>query len=49
MYYGVLDLAAQNVGTNQGRVPENVYSYLEEFFALHNERLFTLLGERFPW
>ena len=45
----VADLRPVNVGTNRTKVEPRVYSYLEDFFKPHNQRLFELINQRFAW
>ena len=45
----VSDWKPKNVNHLTKDVPSDVYSYLENYFAPHNERLFTFLGRTFNW
>lgn len=39
----------KNVGNNRTKVDGEVYGYLQNFFAPHNEILFDLIGENYGW
>jgi hypothetical protein len=39
----------RNVGTNNSDVSLDVYDYLNDYFFLHNEALYELLGENYGW
>ena len=47
--YVVKNLNPRNVGAERARVGEKVYHTLDRYFALHNERLYDLIGRRFDW
>ncbi|MDF1628596.1 MAG: sulfotransferase [Alcanivoracaceae bacterium] len=47
--FQVPNLNARNVGSNRKSVQADVYQYLQDYFAPHNQELYTLLGENFDW
>lgn len=42
-------LTPANVADNRAQVPPDVYAYLHQYFAPHNEQLYQLIGKRFQW
>jgi hypothetical protein len=42
-------LEVVNSGSNKSPVAPEVTAYLTDYFAPHNEKLWDLLGERYPW
>ena len=47
--YEIADLSAKNVASNRESVPPGVYDYLDGFFGPHNQELFRMIGENYPW
>lgn len=43
------DLKARNIGQRKAHVDENVYQFLDDYYAEHNERLYKLLGKDLRW
>ena len=43
------DLEAKHVSKNKDSVDKEVYTYLNEYFRPHNEKLFALIGEEYYW
>ena len=44
-----IDFLLQNIGSRPPKASDEVVRSLTEYFAPHNERLYSLLGERFSW
>lgn len=45
----IRDLEPRNVGSNRSDVDPDVYDYLDEYFAPHNQALYDLIGNDFGW
>lgn len=45
----VNDLKPRNVGSNRNKVTPDVYEYLEDYFRVHNQDLYELIGENYDW
>ena len=43
------NLSPRNVGKNKTQVSKEVYEYLNEYFKLHNQRLYQYLNRDFGW
>lgn len=43
------NLQPRNIAPNRVKVPPEVYSYLDNYFATHNQRLYDFLGEKYVW
>lgn len=47
--YQFSNLNPRNIAPNRVDVPTEVYNYLDNYFAPHNQRLYDFLGERYAW
>ncbi len=47
--YKIQDLTPHNVGINKKQVSQDVITYLDDYFAPHNEALYQLLDKDFGW
>ena len=47
--FDIKNLATFNVNTKKQKMKDSTRKWLEEFFKLHNERFYELLGKRFEW
>ncbi len=47
--FRVGDLKPRNVGRDKAKVGPEVYSYLDDYFAPHNQALYRLIGQGFDW
>jgi hypothetical protein len=47
--YACKDLNPRNIGSNRTEVPDQIYRQLEDFFAPHNQQLYSYLGRDFGW
>jgi len=43
------DLGAKHVSKNKVEVDKEVYTYLNDYFKPHNDKLYELLGESYSW
>jgi len=44
-----IDLSPRAVGSNRAEVPSSVHEYLDDFFSLHNQKLYKCLGQNLGW
>jgi len=47
--FEISDLRPLNVTKDKTHVPSDIYEYLDEYFAPHNQALYELIGERYDW
>jgi len=47
--FQVSDVRPRNVAKNKEQVSAEVYEYLNQYFKLHNEALYELLGKEYNW
>ena len=43
------DLTPINVGSNKFSPESDIYQYLDDYYSLHNQALYDLLGDNFGW